>query len=82
MGWGVLSQHLPLSFITGVLFLFSRSVMSNSLQTHALQHLLPSIFPSIRVFSNELALYQVANILELHCSGCGSYGETPYSFLD
>ena len=27
--------------------------------------LLPSIFPSIRVFSNELALYQVAKVWEL-----------------
>ena len=59
---------------------FSRSIMSDSLQTHGLQHarlpcpspppgayanscpsrqclLLPSIFPSIRIFSNELALY-------------------------
>ena len=58
---------------------FTRSVMSNSLQPHGLQHarppypsptsgvysnlilwhpllLLPSIFPSIRVFSNESAL--------------------------
>ena len=27
--------------------------------------LLPSIFPSIRVFSNELALYMLAKVLEL-----------------
>ena len=67
------------------LVFFSLSVMSNSLQSHGLQHarlpcsslsprvcsnscpsnhlilchplLLPSIFPSIRVFSNELALH-------------------------
>ena len=29
--------------------------------------LLPSNFPSIRVFSNELALHIVAKVLELHC---------------
>ena len=28
--------------------------------------LLPSVFPSIRVFSNELTLHQVAKVLELH----------------
>ena len=81
-----------------LLLLFSRSVVSNSLQSHGLQHtrfpvhhylqslfkvmsiesmmtsnnlilchpvfLLPSIFPSIRVFSSD-SLHQVAKILEL-----------------
>ena len=78
-GWGTKSLHAAL------LLSFSRSVMSNSLWHHRLQHtrlpwslhrlmsiesvmpskhlilcrpllLLPSIFPSIRVFSNESAL--------------------------
>ena len=82
--------NLRLSELWRCLLLFSRSVMSDSLQPHGLQHaklpcpspfpgacsnscpsswwchptipsccpllLLPSIFPSIRVFSNELAL--------------------------
>ena len=79
-----LRHSLPLHFIY-ILLLFIRSVMSNSLWPHGLQHaelpswsllklmfiesvmpsnhlilcrplLLPSVIPSIRVFSNELAL--------------------------
>ena len=83
-------KYLPQSAWLGNLFLFSCSVVSNSLRPHGLQHsrltvlhifwnllklmsiesmmpsnhlilchpllLLPSIFPSIRIFSNELAL--------------------------
>ena len=42
------------------------SVMpSNQLILCCLPLLLPSIFPTTRVFSNELALHQVAKVLEL-----------------
>ena len=38
MGWWVLTQHLPVSFINGVLFLSSRSVVSNFLRPQGVQH--------------------------------------------
>ena len=48
---------------------FSRSVVSNSLWPHGLQHPgPPSIFPSIRVFSNESVLCIVAKVLDFQPS--------------
>ena len=41
---------------------------------------LPSIFPSIRVFSNESTLYQVARVLEFQLS-CQSFQRTPRTDL-
>ena len=63
-------QHarLPLSFTVflNLLKLMSiKSVMPSNHPILCCPLLLPSIFPSIRVFSNELALHQVAKVLEL-----------------
>ena len=41
---------------------------------------LPSIFPSIRVFSNELALHQVTRVLELQLQR-QSFQGSPSNFL-
>ena len=47
-------------------FMYVESMMlSNHLILCCPRLLLPSMFPSIRVFSNELALHQVAKVLEL-----------------
>ena len=47
--------------------------------------LLPSIFPSIRIFSNELALPRVAKVLELHLRKPINHPKMtrfPYTYLD
>ena len=55
---------LPVLYLLKLMSLESVMPSSHLILCHSLL-LLPSIFPSIRVFSNECSLYQVAKVLEL-----------------
>ena len=82
--WTV-SHQASLSFTISqslLKFMSTELVMpSNHLVLSCPLFLLPSIFPSIRVFSNELTLHQVAKVLELQLQssvvGCVSWIVSP-----
>ena len=57
--------QVSLSFAVSQSLLRLMSIESVMPSNHLILLLLPSIFPKIRVFSNELALYQVAKVLQL-----------------